>query len=144
MERINATIATNERSNWTSAASSYSFATPGLINSHRLNLVKSEEWLTIEPNLFSPNQDGENDIVSLHISNEYLNAMATIKIFDSQGNFITNIANNIPIGTNQTWFWDGTFNENKKAPIGIYIVYAEIFGLDDKKLIKKKTVIIGD
>ena len=143
LERISYDISSAEISNWTSAAATSGFATPGLINSHSLLVNKSEDWLTISPTLFSPDEDGVDDLVSFTIQATSRNQQATLIVFDTYGKLITTLVNNSPIGTTQTWFWDGMDKDGKKSAIGIYIVYAELFGLDGKKHVKKKTVTLG-
>ena len=143
LERISYDISSAEISNWTSAAATSGFATPGLINSHSLLVNKSEDWLTISPTLFSPDEDGVDDLVSFTIQASSRNQQATLIVFDTYGKLITTLVNNSPIGTTQTWFWDGMDKDGKKSAIGIYIVYAELFGLDGKKHVKKKTVTLG-
>jgi hypothetical protein len=143
LERIGANIPTSELTNWTSAAASYGFATPGSVNSHSFHLSSHEPWFWIEPDLFSPDEDGIDDLIAFTIASTKLNQQLTLKIFDAQGKLISSLANNIPLGNKQTLFWDGTSSENKKSPIGIYIAYAELFGLDGKRLIKKKTFTLG-
>ncbi len=143
LERISYNVSSIEISNWTSAAASYGFATPGLVNSHHFSVTLELDWLTIEPALFSPDEDGLNDVASFTITSVSQNQQATLIIFDAFGRLITTLVNNALIGNTQTWFWDGTYDGNKKAAIGIYIVYAELFGLDGKRLVKKKTVTVG-
>lgn len=143
LERITYDVSSAEISNWTSAASTSGFATPGLVNSHSLSVNKSEDWLSISPTLFSPDEDGEDDLVMFTIQSTSPNQQATLIIFDSYGKLVTTLVNNSPIGITQTWFWDGMDKDGRKTAIGIYIVYAELFGLDGKKYVKKKTVTVG-
>lgn len=143
LERINCNISSAEVSNWTSAAATSGFATPGFENSHNLPETTENDWLHISPALISPDEDGIDDLASFTILSSAQNQQVTLIIFDSYGRLINILANNIPIGNSQTWFWDGLDKEYRKTPIGIYIVYAELFGLDGKKHVKKKTVTVG-
>ncbi|NUM31086.1 MAG: lamin tail domain-containing protein [Bacteroidetes bacterium] len=143
LEKINTKISSAEISNWTSAAATYGFGTPGLENSHVINLEKTSAFLTVLPEMFSPDDDGNNDIVSITLKSENTQGMATVKIFDANGFEIIKLVNNVPVGNTQTWFWDGLNEEGKKCAIGIYIVYAELLYISGKKIIEKKTVTIG-
>jgi hypothetical protein len=143
LERISYDVSSAEISNWTSAAATSGFATPGLVNSHSLLVNKSEDWLSISPTLFSPDEDGVDDLASFTIQATSQNQQATLIIFDSYGKLVITLGNNSPIGNTQTWFWDGMDKDGKKTVIGIYIVYAELYGLDGKKHVKKKTVTVG-
>ena len=143
LERISYDVSSAEISNWTSAAATSGFATPGLVNSHSLLVNKLEDWLSISPTLFSPDEDGVDDLASFTIQATSQNQQATLIIFDSYGKLVITLGNNSPIGNTQTWFWDGMDKDGKKTVIGIYIVYAELYGLDGKKHVKKKTVTVG-
>jgi len=143
IERIDNSISGFEATNFTSAAASYGFATPGLSNSHRVGTQLTEDWLEIEPDLVSPDQDGFSDLAAIRLNTSRQGCQATIIIFDLRGHVIKTIVNNIPVGNSQTWFWNGTDELNRKANIGIYIVYAELFGLDGKRQVKKKTITVG-
>jgi hypothetical protein len=143
LERIDQSIFGFEVSNYTSAAASYGYATPGLPNSHSVNAPFVDDWLEIEPELVSPDQDGINDLAGIRINTERQGCQATVLIFSPSGNLIKTIVNNIPIGNSQTWFWDGLDEINRKTSIGIYIVYAELFGIDGKRQVKKKTITVG-
>ncbi len=144
LERIRADLPSMERSNWTSAAASYGYATPGLVNSHHMTKGgDTKDWLTIAPSLFSPDEDGMDDLASFTITTDRVDQQATLIIFEVSGKLLKIISNNMPIGNTQTWFWDGTYDGIKKAPIGIYIVYAELFGLNGKRQVLKKTITLG-
>ncbi len=143
LERISPGVASEETSNFTSAAASWGYATPGLPNSHNVSSGNGEDWLHIEPAMFSPDEDGNNDLVSISIRTSRLDCQATIILFDPDGQMVSHLVNNIPVGASQTWFWDGLGDDKKKAGIGIYIVYAELFGLDGKRQVRKKTVTLG-
>jgi len=143
LERISYDISSSEVSNFTSAAASYGFATPGLINSHAYSTQPATDWLSISPNLFSPDEDGHDDIAGITITTPSNVQHATVIIFDPLGQVITTLVNNMPVGNTQTFFWDGTNDRKQKAGIGIYIVYAELFGLDGKKQRVKKTITLG-
>lgn len=143
LEKINQMISSTLSSNWSSAAATYGFGTPGLENSHNLKLNVPNSFLTILPEMFSPDDDGNDDLVSITLNSNKTTSMATVIIFDANGLEIKKLANNEPAGNTQTWFWNGIDNSGKKAPIGIYIAYAELFGIDGKKQIEKKTLTLG-
>lgn len=143
LERISYRVPSTEKTNFTSASASYGYATPGMVNSHSISEHTQTNWLNIVPDLFSPDEDGNADIVEISIVSENTEQQATILIFDANGKFIATIANNMPIGNKQSWFWNGMSDSNKRSEIGIYIVYAELFGLDNMKKINKKTLTLG-
>ena len=69
--------------------------------------------------------------------------MLNITIFDSRGRLIRNLVNNGMPGTEGVFTWDGIGDDNQKAPIGMYIVFIEIFDLEGGNKKYKKTAVVG-
>ena len=143
LERISFETNVEVSSNFTSAAATYGFATPGLPNSHHRELIENTKWINIEPDLFSPDDDGNDDLLGVSIKTDCSDCQAFIRIFNAHGQLIHEMVNNIPIGNAQTWFWDGITDNGKKADIGIYIVFAELYGISQKRKSYKKTITVG-
>ncbi|MBK7212486.1 MAG: lamin tail domain-containing protein [Bacteroidales bacterium] len=70
LERINPEISSNEPGNWHSAASTVGFATPAYQNSQFGAALLKEGELTVSPAIFSPDNDGHDDV--LFISCKFL------------------------------------------------------------------------
>ncbi|OQX78691.1 MAG: hypothetical protein B6D61_04890, partial [Bacteroidetes bacterium 4484_249] len=69
---------------------------------------------------------------------------ASITIYDSQGRLVKYIVQNSLLGTEGTFSWDGRTEDNRKANIGIYIVYFEAFDMNGNvKKYKKSAVLAG-
>ena len=83
------------------------------------------------PNLFSPNGDGNNDI--LLVRGTAIKSLL-LTIYDEWGELIFK-------STNKSVGWDGTYRGTIQ-PVGAYAYYAEIILLDEKKIIKKGTVTL--
>ena len=55
---------------------------------------------------------------------------ANIRIFDQQGRQVADLVRNALLRQAGSFTWDGITDKNEKAPIGIYIVFMEIFDLN--------------
>ncbi len=143
LERISYSRPTQDATNWHSAAETAGFATPGAKNSQYSDAENSGE-LTISPEVFSPDNDGTNDVVNFSFVFDKPGFVGNVKIFDSRGRLVRKVWSNELLGTAGTVSWDGTNDNAEKAAIGIYIVYFEAFHADGEiKKFKKAFVLAG-
>ncbi len=127
LERINFTLPVNDGSSWTSAAESVGFATPGYQNSQYSPLGSSSGNFELENKLFSPDNDGFQDLLMINYSLDTPGFIATITIYDSRGRVVKDLKQNFLLGTEGTITWDGVSNKGTKARIGPHIVFIDIF-----------------
>ena len=125
LERISST-ATNESQNWASASRSVGFATPGLKNSNTLAFDQVEKPLLVEPEIFNP-LSGQPNFALIHYNFEQSGYVANIKIFDSYGRKVREVANNDLLGTHGFYRWDGDRDAGSKASLGSYMIWFEVF-----------------
>lgn len=131
------------QSNFHSAATSVGYGTPGYKNSqYKLNEDLQGE-ITISPKIFSPDNDGLDDFVTINYSFPSPGYVANITIFDASGRPVRYLQKNSLSGNNGYYRWDGLDDKNRKLPQGIYIIYTEIFNTEGKKKIFKNTVVLA-
>lgn len=101
-------------------------------------LLKVTDLAVYSPNVFSPNNDGQNDLFFLQSNLTY--EIAHFQIFDRWGNLLFQ---NINGQTNQAYFgWDGHIN-GAKAAIGTYVWKAEILKKSgDVELIRGDVLLV--
>lgn len=127
-----------------SAAASYGYGTPGTVNSHSADFHPSGSgWLKIEPDFFTPDEDGKADWSAITVETECRDCQVSLWIFDASGGYVCRLANNVPAGNTQTWLWNGISESGRLAPCGIYVVMAELYGISGKTRRQKKTVTLG-
>ena len=144
LERIDYYQPTQLQSNWTSAAATVGFATPGYTNSTITEIDISDE-VVIEPEIFSPNGDGLDDFTLIKFSLDKIGYIGNIKIFDVKGRLINHLVRNETFSQEGFYRWDGITDEGYKARTGIYIVLIDLFDLDgNSKKIKQKIVISNE
>lgn len=152
LERLNYNWPSNDRKNWHSAAQTTSgsyqsndFAgTPTSQNSQFTNSTQFDGEFGLEKDIFSPDNDGFDDVLTINYKFDTPGYTANIRIYNSKGQLVSNLVNNELLSTEGYFIWDGLNNENQKVDIGIYIVYIEVFNLDGSvKHFKLKTVVAG-
>lgn len=143
LERINFDRTTDDKTNWHSASELAGFATPAYENSQFMELEDIKDEVNIEPEVFSPDNDGFEDVANISFTFDEPGYIANIKIFDSKGRLIKYLANNQLLGIDGVITWDGLDNKNQKAPVGIYVVFIEIFNLDGNVKQFKKSVVVA-
>ncbi len=143
LERINYDRDTDDKTNWHSASELVGFATPGYENSQYMDVGDTEDEVSIEPEIFSPDNDGFEDFANISFTLDEPGYVANIKIFDSKGRLVRYLANNQLLGINGVISWDGLDEKNQKAPVGIYVVFIEIFDLEGNVKQFKESVVVG-
>jgi Lamin Tail Domain len=143
LERIDYNRPTTDYTNWLSAASNVGFATPGFKNSQYHQTAEGNSEITIEPEVFSPDNDGYLDVVNINYNFKNVGFTGNFIIYDGKGRVIKNLLKNELLPEKGTVSWNGITDENEKARIGIYIVYAEIFDLQGNVKSFKKSCVLG-
>ena len=144
LERIHPDRPSNEASTWVSASESVDFATPGYQNSHFWNGAESTAKVELEPLVFTPNNDGEKDLLHIHFNLNEGGWQSNIKIYNDRGMIIKDLRSNYWIENRGSIEWNGMANNNELASIGIYIVYFEIFNAKGEKFAFKKVCVLGN
>ncbi|HEX8516368.1 MAG TPA: lamin tail domain-containing protein [Bacteroidia bacterium] len=143
LERIDFNRPSGDRTNWHSAAEAVGFATPGYQNSQYNDAVETDNAIEVTPEIFSPDEDGMNDVVDISYHFSTPGFVANISIYDSKGRLVKNLVRNELLGINGTFSWDGVNEEREKARIGIYIVFTEVFDASGNVKHYKKTCVLA-
>jgi len=143
LERIDFDRPTNESTNWHSAAESVGWATPGLENSQYYPGQITTDAVSVEPEIFSPDNDGFDDILNINYTMANPGFVGSVTIFDANGRIIRSLVQNELLAAAGTISWDGLNNKREKARIGIYIVYFEVFDLEGNISGVKKTCVVA-
>lgn len=144
LERVNPNSETNRASNWQSAAQTIGFGTPGLQNSVFSLESFTESEVSLSSKRFTPNNDGVDDRLLINFKLKEAGYWANVRIFNSMGKQIRKLASNISIAQEDQLYWDGLGSNKERLPIGIYVVYIELFNeAGDVKNLKKTCVLGG-
>ncbi len=141
LEKVNYDISSDENSNWHSASKNCGYGTPGYINSQFLK-IKEDNNITIFPETISPNNDGLNDVLNVNLNLGTMGNICSIYIFNTEGQIIKTLVNNELIGVDETFFWDGTNDGNKRLNDGVYIVLTKILSQNGEDNIFKNVCVL--
>lgn len=143
LERINYNEPTQDKGNWSSAASTAGFGTPGYPNSQLMADASLAGQVTVTPRIFSPDNDGFNDFATIDYQLTEPGYVANIRIFDANGRQVRYLAQNATLSTTGRFRWDGLDDKLHQLPVGIYIVLTELFNLQGKTKKFKQVVTLA-
>ena len=136
LERLDYDRPSQRRDNWHSAAANVGYATPGYKNSQFTAAGGGEGPVSVDPKIFSPDQDGHQDILNINYEFDEPGYVATVSIYDPVGRMVRLLVQTELLGTNKgTFTWDGINDMGEKCRVGIYVIYFEVF--DTKGNVKK-------
>ena len=143
LERIDPAGPTNSKDNWTSAAASAGFATPAQRNSQFKLNVSGNAIITIDPPVFSPDNDGYNDICFIYYNMNQPNEVVNVTIFDVNGRYVKRLYSNTTLSQSGHLVWDGLGDKQQPLPAGVYIISTELFNLQGQSRKYKNTVVLA-
>ncbi len=143
LERISMVEPTADISNWHSAAETVGYATPTYENSQSVEIENIDIPVSISPEIFSPDNDGYEDVATINYNFDQGGYVANVIIFDSKGRFVTHLKRNVLLETKGSFYWNGIMDNHERASDGIYIVLFQVFNLDKEVKKYKLAVSIG-
>lgn len=143
LERIDPNGPSQDAGNWHSAASTAGYGTPTYKNSQYKLVDPVNAKVEVSPKIFSPDNDGRDDIATIQYAVTEPGYVANVIIFDAAGRTVRSLVRNGTLGLNGYWNWDGLNDKGMKLPVGNYIVYTEIFNLQGKTKQFKSVVVLA-
>ncbi|MFD1871235.1 lamin tail domain-containing protein [Hymenobacter bucti] len=143
LERIRA-AGPSLASNFHSAAGAAGYATPGRPNSQGQDAAGGSQELTLTPELFTPDDDGQQDFTTLNYQLDQPGYLGSVTVYDALGRLTRRLLRNESLPTTGFVQWDGTDEAGHKAAVGYYLLYIELFrpsGGERREY--KKTVVVG-
>ena len=143
LERIDPSGPSQDAVNWHSAASTAGYGTPSYQNSQYKKTQPIDATIEVTPKIFSPDNDGHDDVATIQYKLADPGYVANITIYDAHGRPVRYLVKNGTLGSGGQWNWDGLDEKGNKLPIGTYIIYTEIFNLQAKKQHFKNTIVLA-
>ena len=143
LERQDPDRATADRTNWHSASEFVGFGTPGYENSQYAPAPRPTGEMTIEPAIFSPDNDGHQDVLTIAFRFDRPGFVGTMRVFDIAGREVRRLMDNQLLGTLGAVSWDGIMDNGGKARMGPYVVHFEVFDLDGNVDTFRRTVTLA-
>lgn len=143
LERIDYNKPTQDEYNWHSAATNVNYGTPTYQNSQFKTDEQLKGDITISPAIFSPDNDGQDDVTTLTYQFAEQGYVCNTTIFDANGRLVRNLVRNALCGLKGYYRWDGLDEKNRSLPIGMYIIYTEVFNLKGKTKRFKQAITLA-
>ncbi len=143
LERIDYNAATQNQDNWHSAATSVGYGTPTYKNSQYRIDLQVQGTITVSPEIISPDNDGMDDFATIDYNFPSAGYVANITIFDANGRPVRYLQRNALCGIKGNYRWDGLGEKFQKLPVGIYIIFTEVYNLNGKKKQFKNTIVLA-
>jgi hypothetical protein len=139
LERVNLSSETQSSTNWHSATYSSGFATPTQENS-QAGQFNSAGSVTLSTKLVTPNNDGQDDFLSIIFNLDKPGWVGSVIVFDAFGREMLTLLNNKPVGGNEVILWHGLGENETRIKRGAYIIFVELWHPDGEMLNVKKGV----
>lgn len=144
LERVQADGHTQDQGNWHSAAATAGFATPGYVNSQQMVAGSAVEGFRLVSGVFSPNNDGYQDIAQLQWELPLPGYVAEVMAFDAEGRAVRHLARNQLLGNRGNLNWDGLSDTGEAVRPGIYVIFVRIFNMQGRiNTLKLPLVLAG-
>ena len=131
-------------SNFHSAAGAVGYATPGRPNSQAQDAPGGNQDLTMTPEVFTPDDDGQQDFTTLNYRLDQPGYAASVTVYDALGRLTRRLVRNETVPTSGFFQWDGIDDQGRKAAVGYYVLLVELFRPSSgEKREYKKTVVLG-
>lgn len=130
----------NGQNQWLSAASDVNYGTPGTQNSQQENELLNQEFIT-NPVVFNPFQSSTKPSTNLEYKLNNGGYYANIYILDKHGRRVKTIGENLLLGTEGHFEWDGRNDSNTLLPVGYYAFIINVFAPNINETYYAKTVI---
>lgn len=143
LERLSFEQPAAEPANWHPAAVTAGYATPGSPNSQRLNQQELPGELTVQPPVFSPDNDGMDDVTVITCRLPQAGFIGNITIYDAMGRPVRRLLQSGQLGNRGNIIWNGLGENKERLSAGIYIIFTEVFDLQGRVKRWKLPVVLA-
>lgn len=143
LERISFKDDANATGNFKSAAQAVGFATPTAKNSQEFDGSVTKSKVSIANKIFSPDNDGFEDILKIDYSFLTNGYVANVNIYTDRGVLVKKLQRNTTIASEGFFTWDGYNDAGLKSNIGIYVIKFDAFTPNGKIESFKQTCVLA-
>ncbi len=143
LERLSPSLNGLLATSWHSASSLSGGGTPTAANSQTSSMISSENMFELASPTFSPDNDGFEDWMELHVQNDNPSLRITLTIYDKWGYQIARLLNNENLGASATIRWDGITDDGALAPVGPYVIVIDGLDNEGKRLHEQHNLTIA-
>ena len=129
--------------NWHSAAERVHFGTPGQPNSMMQSAEPSNDEISINPDIFSPDGDGIDDACFINYRFDEAGYTMNTYVFNVAGQLVRHLVKGELVGQEGSVLWNGLDGNGNRVPIGVYVIVTEAFSFEGKVKQFKNAVVVG-
>lgn len=145
LERLNPSFPAALPSSWSSCALEIG-GTPGRRNSLSTELPPQlsgdEAQLVVQPNPFSPDGDGYEDVCVIGYRLPAAVNVMRLRAYDTRGRLLRSIASGAPAGRSGQVVWDGRDDGGSRVRIGMVVLLLEAVDQHDAVVSAAKAVVV--
>ncbi len=127
---------------WISATKSSGYGTPTGPNSNQPSNAPVGQDIFNVPTTFSPDDDGDNDLLHITYKDNAPETQTTIHIYDMAGRIVKHLVKNETLSNMGELYWYGDTDTGARARVGLYIVWIKYFSLDGTVNAEQKVVAL--
>ena len=143
LERIHPELPSEDATTWHSSASEHQYGTPGMRNSQYRSLDdKPSGSIRLDPEAFSPDGDGYQDVCLIHYQMPENGYAAVVRVYTPSGLRVATIADGEILSTEGVLVWDGMTEKGRNATIGIYALMFEAYNAQTGRHIRHKVPVV--
>jgi hypothetical protein len=99
--------------------------------------------LTVLPAVFSPDNDGQDDLAVIRYNFPGPGYIINVTIFDAEGRPVRYLERNTLMPASGYLTWDGLGESKRGLVTGIYIIFAEVFNTGGRVRHWKLPIVLG-
>ncbi len=103
---------------------------PQCADTFSLQIIVYDSLMIQIPNVFTPNNDGTNDVFSVKVEGA---KEISVSVFNRWGNLLTEYSNTITVSLSTIDVWDGRTNAGEKVSDGVYFYIIQFTDIQDKQ-----------
>jgi hypothetical protein len=123
VERIDPGAPSPYAANWSPHFGEMS-SSPGVENSVSFHLPTVGKVLSLSSKIFSPNGDGEDDLVAVSVTLPGA-GLVRLSVFDVNGRLVRRLIDGEKVDSGRVTFWDGSCDDGAWAATGVYLLMFE-------------------
>ena len=133
LERRSYNRPAQDAANWYSASSVSGYGTPTLPNSQQKDILFTVNDFAVSPTVFSPDDDGYNDLVDIAYQFALCDLSGNITVYDASGHAVRHLLRGGVLGCSGSLRWEGTDDNGNRCRQGKYIIDIDIFNTSGKR-----------
>lgn len=136
LERVTSYLQSNDPANWGTSINTFG-ATPREVNSLHTAQIEESGTIVIEPNPFSPDGDGHEDILTVSYHLPFSQARLNVDIFSLDGYRMVRLSKGETVASQGFLKWDGFADNGQKCMVGQYLLKFNAADMHSKQKFQK-------